>query len=66
MYTNTFNSAAFNEVCNGAIVYDAAAQARAAVYGHKLIFSKGNVQHTFHVETPINTLAICWQNLIKN
>lgn len=66
MHTNTFNAAAFNEVCNSGLIYDKSGQARAAVFGHKLIFAKGNVQHTFHVETPIATLANCWANLIKN
>ena len=61
-----FNAAALNEVKNGGIVYDPSHQARAAVYGHNLILARGNVQHNFHVESPIEVLAICWASLIKH
>lgn len=66
MHTDTFNSAAHNEVCNGGIIYDYNHQARAAVYGNQIIMSKGKVQHSFHASTQIEKLARCWQNLIKN
>lgn len=65
-HTINFNSACYNEVCNGGIVYDHNHQARAAVYGHEIVMVKGNVQHKFHVETPLEKLAKCWQTLTQN
>ena len=64
-HTLNFTRASYNEVCNGGIVYDPNHKVRAAVYGHEIVMVKGNVQHNFHVETPLDTLAQCWRNLIR-
>lgn len=64
-HTNTFDRTAYNEVCNGGIVYDHNHKARAAVYGHEIVMAKGNVQHRFHAGTPVEKLAKAWRNLIQ-
>ena len=63
-HTDIINETAYHELCNGSILYNRGHTARAAVYGEKIILTKGNVQHTFHVETPVKVLHKCWTNLI--
>lgn len=64
MNTHHFGKAALNEVMNGGIVYGPNGNSRAAVYGHRVIMSRGNVQHSLHVESKMENLQHCWSALL--